>query len=248
MIYLKNKNEIKIMRQAGRIAAEALGEVEKKISSGVKVADLDKIAEKNINKFGASSSFKTVDNYKFTICATPNEQVVHGIPGSYILKEGDILGVDLGALYKGFHSDMARTFPVGDISKEKKRFLSTGEKALKEATKRVEIGNRIGDISSTIQKIIEQAGYSVVREFVGHGVGRQLHEDPVVPGRGKKGLGEKIEEGLVLAVEVIYNKGESEVQMLSDGWTVITKDNAPSGLFELTVVATKKGPLVLTRA
>src|SRR4030067_219952 len=246
MIFLKNKAEIKIMHRAGQIAAAAMSQVAKNIRPGVKVDHLDKIAEKTIHNFGAESSFKKVAGYKHSICITPNDWVVHGIPGDYILREGDILGVDLGAYYKGFHSDMAYTFPVGVVDEDKKKFLEIGRAALIEAIKHVKVGKRIGDISSSIQTTIEDAGYSVVRELVGHGVGRELHEDTLVPGLGKRDTGEEIKEGLVLAVEIIYNKGKPLVQLLPDGWSISTKDGSLSGLFETTVAATKKGPLVLT--
>lgn len=248
MVYLKTNEEIKIMRRAGQIAALAMEEVSKKIQPGVSLLDLDKIAEEVIRRKGAESSFKKVEDYKFTICATPNNWVVHGIPGKQVLKEGYVVGVDLGAFYQGFHSDMAKTFPVGKVTPEIKRFLSEGEKALEKAVKEVRIGNYTGNISFVIQSVVEQSGYSVVREFVGHGVGRQLHEDPLVPGYGEKDTGTEIKEGMVLAVEIIYNQGKRGVHLLSDGWTAATTDKSTAGLFELTVAATKKGPLVLTRA
>ena len=247
MTYLKSKEEIKIMLKAGEIAATAMKEVAKNIRAGIKVSELDRIAGEKIRDLGAESSFKKVPGYKYSTCITPNELVVHGIPGAYILREGDILGVDLGAYYQGFHSDMAYTFPVGKISSEKKRFLSVGKKALEEAVKRIKVGSRIGDISSTIQTVIEESGYSVVKELVGHGIGRDLHEDPLVPGRGKKTTGEEIKKGMVIAVEVIYNLGKSSIRLLPDGWSIATSDGSPSGLFEKTVAATAKGPLVLTQ-
>ncbi|MDP2720894.1 MAG: type I methionyl aminopeptidase [bacterium] len=247
MIYLKTKEEIKIMAKAGQIAASALRQIAKNVRPGVKVNDLDKIADEKIKSFGAESSFKKVNGYQYTICTTPNDWVVHGIPENYVLKEGDILGVDLGAYFEGFHSDLAYTFPVGKVSDERRKFLATGEKALQAAVKKVKIGGRIGDISETIQHTVERAGYSVVKELVGHGVGRNLHEDPLVPGIGKKDTGEKIEEGIVLAVEVIYNQGKPQVQLLPDGWSIATKDGLLAGLFETTVAATKKKPLVLTK-
>jgi len=232
------------MQKSGRIAALAMRGVSKNIQPG----DLDKIAEDLITKLGAEPSFKRVQGYNYTICATPNYRVVHGIPGNKKLRNGDILGIDLGAYYKGFHSDMAKTFAVGKISNDNSLFLSVGEKTLNKAIGEVKIGSCVGDISNLIQENIERSGYSVVREFVGHGVGRELHEDPLVPGVGEKGTGPQIKEGMVLAVEVIYNKGGRQVSILSDGWTVETNDKLDSGLFELTVAATKKGPLVLTSA
>ena len=247
MIYLKSDREIKTLSKAGEIAGKAMEEVFKNIKAGVKFIELDKIAEEVIKKSGAQSSFKRVQNYENTICITPNDWIVHGIPGNQTLSNGDIVGIDLGAYYKGFHSDMAKTFPVGEIPKETKKFLSVGYQALKKAIKKSKIGNHVGDISNTIQKEVEGNGFSVVREFVGHGVGRQLHEDPFIPGYGEKGAGVELKEGMVLALEVIYNRGKDDVHLLSDGWTAVTKDGSLSGLFELTVAVTKKGPLVLTR-
>lgn len=247
MTHLKTNEEIKLMAKAGDITAKAMGAVAKKIYPGIRTIELDKIAEDTISRLGGESSFKKVKGYKHTICATPNDWVVHGIPGEYKLKEGDIVGIDLGSYYKGFHSDMAQTFPVGSISKEAKRFLEVGSKALEEAIKKVKRDNRIGDISSTIQKLVEVGGYSVVRELVGHGIGRQLHEDPLIPGVGKEGKGLKIEKGMVLAIEVIYNKGSKEIQLLPDQWSITTKDGEIAGLFERTIAVTEKGTLVLTR-
>lgn len=235
------------MRKAGRIAATALEEVEKHIKIGVDTKDLDKIAAAVIEKEGAVPSFKKVPGYKHCICATPNSWVVHGVPGNYILKNGDILGIDLGSYYNGYHSDVAHTYLVGEGNEEKKKFLKIGEKALWSAIKEAKLGGGIGDISNKIQTIVEGAGYSVVKELVGHGVGKRLHEDPLVPGRGKKGTGLELKEGMVLAIEVIYNMGKPDVALLPDGWTIATKDKSFSALFERTVAVTKKGPVVLTR-
>lgn len=247
MIYLKTKNEIEIMRKAGQITAAAMREVSKKVQPGIKTNELDNIAEEVIKKLGGKSSFKKVKGYKHSICVTPNDWVVHGIPGNYTLVSGDVIGIDLGAYYKGFHSDMAQTFAVDKLSEETEKFLSIGKKALSEAIKNVKIGSKIGDISSIIQEIVEGAGYSIVRELVGHGVGRNLHEDPLIPGVGKKGTGVEIKEGMVLAVEIIYSQGSQKIQLLNDGWSISTKDGSISGLYERTVTPTKKGPLVLTR-
>jgi len=230
MIYLKNSKEIELMRQAGRVAALALKKVEEHIKIRVKIRQLDKIAEEVINSNGATASFKEVAGYHHCICATQNDWVVHGIPGEYELKDGDIIGIDLGAYYKGYHSDMAHTYLVGK-SPKKEKFLQTGETALWSAIKEAKVGNHIGDISNKIQVVVEGAGYSVVKELVGHGVGKDLHEDPLIPGKGKKGTGAEIEEGMVLAIEVIYKMGSPDITLLSDGWTIATKDGSYSGLF-----------------
>ena len=235
------------MRKAGRIAALALAEVESHIKIGVSTKDLDKIAQSVILKNKAESSFKKVKGYKHCICTTPNDWVVHGVPGNYKLKKGDVIGIDLVAFYKGYHSDLAHTYIVGGEDRDKKKFLGVGEKALWRAISKAKIGNRIGDISSEIQNTVERAGYSVVKELVGHGVGKELHEDPLVPGIGKRGTGLEIKEGMVLAIEIIYNMGKPDVSLLSDNWTIISKDNSYSGLFERTVAVTRKGPVVLTQ-
>lgn len=248
MGYLKTKEEIEIMAQAGRITALALGEVAKHVKKGVTGLELDQIAEEVIRKHGATPSFKTVEDYQYTTCVTENELVVHGLPTNVPLEEGDIVGVDIGALYKGFHSDMAETFPVGKVSSDTAKFLKTGKKALDKAIESIKLGGRVGDISETIQKTVEGAGYSVVRELVGHGVGSELHEDPLIPGVGKKGTGPVLEEGMVIAVEIIYNEGKPAVALLDDGWSIVSKDGSLSGLFERTLAITKKGPVVLTRA
>ncbi len=246
MSYLKTKEEIAIMRRAGKISALAMREVGKIIQPGITTLEIDQLVEDIFRKEGAESAFKKVENYKFSICSTPNDWVVHGLPNKDPLIEGDIVGIDLGCTIEGFNSDMAETFSVGKVSKETQEFLETGKTALNEAIKEVKVGNRIGDISSKIQTIVEDKGYSVVREFVGHGIGKELHEEPWIPGIGKKGTGERLQEGLVIAVEVIYNQGKREVEMLPDGWTIVSKDGSRAGLFERTVAVTSKGPVVLT--
>ena len=247
MIKLKSESEIKTMARSGAITARTMEEVKTKVRSGITTLELDQIAENKIKQLGGESSFKKVEGYRHSICVSPNDRVVHGIPGNQVLKEGDVLGIDLGAFYDGFHSDMAETVIVGEDKRSARAFLDIGKKALEEALAQVKTGNRIGDISSTIQERIEGAGYSIVRELVGHGVGRDLHEDPLIPGRGKRGSGEKIVAGMVLAVEVIYNEGGHQVQLLEDGWTISTVDGSLSGLFERTIAVTKKGSVVLTQ-
>lgn len=234
------------MREAGRISALAMVEVEKNLKPGVTTLEIDQIVEKVFKENGAESAFKKVDDYKHSICATPNDWVVHGIPGNYTLKEGDIVGIDLGALYKGYNSDMAETYMIGKVPEETKKFLKVGKDALLKAIEKARVGNRVGDISSTIQTIVEGEGYSVVKELVGHGVGKTLHEDPMIPGRGKSGTGEPLQEGMVIAIEIIYNQGKPGISLLDDGWTIVTKDGSLAGLFERTIAITKKGPVVLT--
>ncbi len=234
------------MREAGRISALAMKEVEKHLKPGISTLEIDRIVEKVFKEHGADSAFKKVEKYKYSICTTPNDAVVHGIPDGYRLKDGDIVGIDLGALYKDYNSDMAETFIIGTVSKETRKFLETGKKALWEAIKQAKPGNRVGDISNKIQSIVEGGGYSVVKELVGHGVGKVLHEEPMIPGKGKKGAGELLQEGMVIAVEIIYNLGKPGIMLLDDGWTIASKDGSLAGLFERTIAITKKGPVVLT--
>lgn len=244
--YVKTKEEIEIMKKSGEICAEALSEVLKNVEPGVTCLSLDKIAQEQIEKKGALPSFKTVDEYKWTICTTLNEQVVHGIPVDCRLSQGDILGIDIGALYDGYHSDLAISVPVGQITEEKKRFLEVGRKTLETAISQARLGNRIGDISSTIQEKIEAAGYSVVKSLTGHGVGRELHEEPMVPGFGKPKSGPALLENMVIAIEVIYTNGSGKVYLEEDDWTITATDGTLGGLFEKTVQITKSGPIVLT--
>jgi len=246
MGYLKTRREIETMAESGKITAKALAEVAKYIKAGATGLELDSIATRVIKEAGAQPSFRTVEDYQYSICVTRNEMVVHGIPDSKPFREGDVIGVDIGSLYKGFHSDMAETYTVGKVGQDVEKFLQVGKKALKAAIAQAKVGHRIGDISSAIQTTVEEGGYSVVRELVGHGVGRALHEDPLVPGVGKANSGERLQEGIVIAIEVIYNSGKPAVILLSDGWTIATRDGSLSGLYERTIAITKKGPVVLT--
>lgn len=246
MKMIKTNEEIEIMKVSGKIAAIALKKVLENVRPGAKCIDLDTIARRQVESRGATSSFMTVDNYKWTICTTINDQVVHGIPGETALKDGDVLGIDIGALYKGFHSDLAISVPVGTISKDKQRFLQVGRNTLNYAITKAKPGAKIGDISQTIQKNIERAGYSIVKNLTGHGVGRELHEDPMIPGFGKAGRGSDIKEGMTLAIEVIYAEGSGEVKLENDDWAIVTQDGSLGGLFEQTIAVTKSGPIVLT--
>lgn len=234
------------MKQAGQICAEALKSVLAEVKAGVSCAYLDQIAEKEIESRGAFSSFKTVDDYKWTTCTTINEQVVHGIPTDYRLKDGDVLGIDIGAYFRGFHSDMAISVPVGKVAESAKKFLDVGRETLKKAISKAMPSARIGDISQTIQEGVEKAGFAPVRILTGHGVGRELHEEPMVPCFGEKGTGSAILENMVLAIEVIYTEGSAELKLEKDNWTFSTKDGSLGGLFEQTIAVTKSGPIVLT--
>ena len=255
MIKIKTKKEIEIMRVSGRILAETLYEVLEHVKPGVSEEELDRLAEKLIIEKGAEPGFKKVPGYKHTICVSVNDVVVHGIPSKYRLKPGDVIGIDCGVYYKGFHTDMSETVRVQSseskiANDDVEKFLQTGKKALEEGIKAAKLGNHIGDISKTIQEIVEGQGYSVVRSLVGHGVGRDLHEEPEVPGYliGSIGKTPVLKEGMVIAVEVIYNLGKSEVMHSStDDWTIKTADGSLSGVFERTLAITKNGTLVLTK-
>lgn len=243
---IKTNEELEIMTKSGHICAAALKEVLANVKVGATTLALDQIAQREIEKRGGKPSFTTVEDYKWTICTTVNEQVVHGIPTSYKLQGGDVLGIDIGALYNNYHSDLAISVPVGQIDEEKKRFLQTGKNTLEKAIAQAVVGNQIGDISTAIQKGVEGAGYRVVKSLTGHGVGRQLHEDPIVPGYGKPKTGVKILENMVLAIEVIYTNGTGEVHVEDDNWTISASDGTLGGLFEKTVRIAKSGPIVLT--
>jgi len=244
--FSKSDKEIEIMKKSGQICANALKKVLEDIKPGTKLLNLDRIASKELERQGASSSFKTVEDYKYTICTTVNEQVVHGIPNDRVLEEGDIIGIDIGALYKNYHSDLAITVPVGETSEDTEIFLNVGKTTLYEAINKAKVGNTIGDISETIQNRIEGSGYSIVKNLTGHGVGRELHEEPMVPGFGKKGTGPKLVENMTIAIEIIYTKGSGEVVLGKDNWTISSKDKSIGGLFEQTIAINKNGPIVLT--
>lgn len=247
MINIYKPEEIELIRQSGKITTKALKSVLDKVQIGVTTLELDQLAEKLIRDAGGEPSFMLEHGYKWTTCMNVNDMVVHGIPTDYKLQKGDRLGVDLGTVYKGFHSDASWTVEVGSNNLEK--FLKTGEKALELAIKACVVGNHIGDISKAMEDAIRAGAYSPVKQLVGHGVGRKLHEDPEIPCfvRGKIENTPLIKEGMVLAIEAIYNEGKSEVVYLNnDGWTIVTKDATVSGLFEHTVVVTKNGPEIVT--
>lgn len=251
-IHIKTPQEIEIMAKGGKILSETMWEVLKHAKPGVSELELDSLAEKLIKKQGGEPGFKKVEGYKHTICISTNEVVVHGIPTPYRLQEGDVVGIDCGVFLNGFHTDMSESIQVGvekSRNLEVQKFLDTGKEALQEALKQVKPGNRIGNISQTIQHIVEGGGYNVVRELIGHGVGRELHEDPPVPGyiHGKVERTPLLREGMVIAVEIIYNMGKKEVVFSGkDDWTIETKDGSLSGLFERTVAIVANGHKILT--
>ncbi len=243
MSRLRNSYEYKLMRESGRIAAQALKKAVEAMKVGVTGLEVDEIVRKEIIKQGGDLSYKTVPGYRYATCITINEQVVHGIPTSRKFEKGDVVSVDLAVMYKGWHTDCAWTVLVGGLEE---KFLRTGKVALWRGIEQAVEGNRVGDISAAIQEKIEGAGYSVVRSLVGHGVGRSLHEDPEIPGFGKKGTGPVLKSGMTLAIEVIYTAGLPEVVLGEDGWTFSSADKSLGGLFEMTVIVGKKEAEVLT--
>ncbi|ACD22537.1 MULTISPECIES: type I methionyl aminopeptidase [Clostridium] len=246
MIIIKNNDEIALMRKAGRIVAETLLLLEENIKPGITTAELDRVAEEFITKHGAKPSFKGLYGFPSSLCISVNEQVVHGIPGNYKIKDGDIVSIDCGAFIDGFHGDAARTFPIGEVTNNAKRLIDVTKESFFEGIKYAKEGNRLGNISHEIQNYIEAAGFSVVRDFVGHGIGRKLHEDPEVPNFGREGKGTKLLNGMVLAIEPMVNMGNCKVKTLSNGWTVVTADATLSAHYENTVAILPDGPEILT--
>lgn len=236
MIYLKTAKQIELMKMAGQITIGAINEVGKHIKAGVTTLELDQIAEDYIRSHGAIPSCKGYEGYPATICASVNEVVVHGIPSqSVVLKEGDIISIDCVAYIHGFHGDATRTFAVGKISPEKQKLIDVTQQAFFEGLKAVKVGGHIGDISEAIQKYVESNGFSIVREMVGHGIGKEMHEDPQVPNYGHKNFGDKIENGLCIAIEPMVNMGRKEIAVKRDGWTCVTRDGKPSCHYENTI-------------
>ncbi|NFH69536.1 type I methionyl aminopeptidase [Clostridium botulinum] len=246
MIIIKNNDEIALMRKAGRIVAETLLLLEENIKPGITTAELDRVAEEFITKHGAKPSFKGLYGFPSSLCISVNEQVVHGIPGNYKIKDGDIVSIDCGAFIDGFHGDAARTFPIGEVTNDAKRLIDVTKESFFQGIKYAKEGNRLGNISHEIQNYIEAAGFSVVRDFVGHGIGRKLHEDPEVPNFGREGKGTKLLNGMVLAIEPMVNMGNCKVKTLSNGWTVVTADATLSAHYENTVAILPDGPEILT--
>ncbi len=247
MVVLKTGRELKVMREACRISAEALKLVGRAVEPGVTTAELDRIAENYIRSQGATPNFKGYHGYPATACISINNEVIHGIPSAKRkIQEGDIVSVDLGAMFEGYNGDNAATFACGSISDEAKRLMDTTRESLYEGIKAACVGGRIGDIGSAVQRYVEERGFSVVRQFVGHGIGAKLHEAPEVPNFGTPGRGIRLLPGMTLAIEPMVNVGGSEVKTLPDGWTVLTKDGSLSAHFEHTIVITPDGPQILT--
>ena len=248
MIVLKTGRELKVMREACRISAEALKLAGSAVEPGVTTAELDKIAEKYILSQGAKPKFKNYNGYPATACISINNEVIHGIPSKKrVIQAGDIVSIDLGAKFEGYHGDNAATFACGDVSAEAKRLMDTTRESLYEGISAAVSGGRLGDIGAAIQQYVEKRGYSVVRQFVGHGIGTQLHEAPEVPNFGTQGRGIRLMPGMTLAIEPMINVGHYDVKIMPDGWTVLTKDGSLSAHFEHTIVLTPDGPQIMTK-
>lgn len=235
------------MAESCRIVAEVLEGVKKIVAPGITTKELDRYAESYINSKNAVPAFKGYRGYPASMCTSINEQVVHGIPSSAKVKDGDVISLDIGVYYKGFYGDAAVTLPVGKISGDTQRLLAVTENALEDGIAKSVAGNRLSDISSVIQTGVEAEDFSVVRNFVGHGIGRELHEEPQIPNYGRPGEGPVLREGMTLAIEPMVNAGGWEIEILNDGWTAVTKDSSLSAHFEHTVAITKNGPAVLTK-
>ena len=247
MIHLKSFKEIEIMRRANQIIAETREVLRPMIKPGVSTYDLDRVADETIRSKGAKSAFRGYRGFPAAICVSINEEVVHGIPNKKrILKEGDILGLDMGTIYQGYYGDSAMTFPVGAISEEAARLLQITEESLHLGIKEARPGGRLYDIGAAVQEHAEKAGFSVVRDFVGHGIGQQLHEEPQVPNYGQRGRGMVLQAGMVLAIEPMINAGSPDVKIKQDGWTAVTKDGKLSAHFEHSIAITEKGPVILS--
>lgn len=246
MIIIKSEREIERMREAGQLAAHALERVVSSAAPGVTTLELDALAEQHIVAAGGVPSFKGYRGFPGSICASLNGEVVHGIPGATRLEEGDVLSVDVGAILKGYHGDTATSVAIGQVDRRIRRLLEAGENALQKGIERVEPGNHLSDISWAVQSYAESLGYSVVRDYAGHGIGRDMHEDPQIPNYGPPGRGPRLRAGMVLAIEPMLNEGDYRVATADDGWTVYTVDSGLSVHFEHTVAVTDEGWEILT--
>lgn len=248
MIILKSREEVGKIASASRIVAESLEALRGFIKPGMTTKELDLFVEKKIRGKGGVPAFKGYRNFPATLCISINEEVVHGIPSpERVIQAGDIVGLDLGAIYDGFYGDSAITIPIGEVSPEARRLIQVTEESLYAGIDRAREGNRLSDISHAVQSVVEKAGYAVVTDFVGHGIGRSLHEEPQVPNFGPPGRGPRLREGMVLAIEPMVNMGKSDVKVLEDRWTAVTSDGSLSAHFEHTVAITKEGPVILSK-
>lgn len=247
MVFIRQPHEIERIRASNIIVAEILQELRGMVVEGIQTKELDRISEELAVKKGAKPAFKGYRGYPFSLCVSVNEEVVHGLPSSRVLANGDIVSLDFGILYRGYYGDAAITVGVGTISEEAARLIRVTEEALYLGIEEARIGNRLGDISAAIQDHVEKAGFSVVREFVGHGIGRSMHEDPQIPNYGTRGRGLLLKAGMVFAIEPMVNAGTYHVRVLPDGWTVVTADGKLSAHFEHTVAITENGPVILSQ-
>jgi len=247
VITIKSESELKLMRTSGKVVGQALLELANRVKPGVTTTELDKFAFDFFKKNDCKPAFLGYHGYPATICASVNNEVVHGIPGRRVLEEGDIVGIDIGAFYKGYCGDSARTFPVGRVSSEVKKLLEVTFEALNRGIEQCRVGNRVSDIGHAVQEYAESFGFTVVKDYVGHGIGQAMHEEPQVPNYGKPHQGPRIVEGMCLALEPMINMGSEEVVVLEDGWTVVTKDGKFSAHFEDTIAILADGPENLTR-
>jgi len=247
MIVIKSDREIEFMRKAGQIVAQTLDELGKRIDPGVTTGELNEFADDFIRRVGGTPAFLNYRGFPASICTSVNDEVVHGIPGLRRLENGDIISIDAGAFYHGYCGDSARTFPVGSVSAEAERLLAVTKKSLELGIEQAVSGNRIGDIGAAVQSYVEENGFNVVREFVGHGVGQKMHEAPQVPNFGRPGHGPRLEPGMTLAIEPMVNAGGYEISIMSNKWTVVTKDRSLSAHFEHSLVVTGGQPEILTR-
>ena len=246
MITFKSASELEAMRQSSRIVAAVLGELEPRIRPGIRTRDLDLYAEKRTRELGAVPAFKGYRGYPASVCISVNEEVIHGIPSGRILQDGDIVSLDFGVLYEGFYSDSALTAPVGRVPAEARRLIAAAERSFFQGLAQMREGARLSDVSAAIQRSVESEGFSVIRQFVGHGIGRSLHEEPQVPNFGAPGRGPKIKPGMTLAIEPMIAAGGPEVEILEDGWTAVTRDRRLAAHYEHTVAMTENGPEVLS--
>lgn len=247
MITIKNKDSIEKMKIAGNIVGKVLNHLKDMIEPGISLKELDNVAEKLIRSMGAVPSFKGYGGFPGSICTSVDEEVIHGIPSSRKLKEGEIISIDAGAFIGGFHGDSAFTAAVGKISEEKQRLIEVTKASFFEGLKMAKAGNHLGDISHSIEETVLNAGYSIVKEFVGHGIGSELHEDPAVPNYGPPNRGVKLQAGMTLAIEPMVSMGKEFITILDDGWTVITKDKTPAAHYEHTILITDSEPVILTK-
>ena len=246
MIIIKSDQQIEYMKRAGKVVGDTLARIEEIIKPGITTVEIDKLAEEIILKQGAKPSFKGYSGFPASICASVNDEVVHGFPDTRILQEGDIVSIDCGAMLNGYHGDAARTFGVGNISRDAAKLIQVTEDSFFQGFKQAIIGNRLTDISHEIQRYVESFGFSVVRDYVGHGIGRSIHEEPEIPNFGRPGRGPRLVRGMVLAIEPMVNMGKYNVKTLQNEWTVITDDGSLSAHYENTIVILEEGPEILT--